>query len=92
MACTIQREVLGLEMDVLRLHAASLQRRGRQLGDIWKWAAPLGGLLMARRLRARRLPGMGSFKWVLAWKIAQWWWKRRREQAPAGTRTETAAT
>ena len=75
----LNRQVLRLECQQVRARACGLREHWRQ--NIWTWAAPVAGFLLARRLS--KTSGFFAKGSVLAVVLGKLWefWQQRREKA-----------
>jgi hypothetical protein len=76
----LNRLVLRLECQQMRTRASGLREHWRQ--NIWIWAAPVAGFLLARRLtKTSGLFAKGSLLAVALGKLWEFWQQRRQKAA-----------
>jgi hypothetical protein len=78
----LNRQVLRVEVSRLSFRARQFQSGFGWARSVWPWAASLGGLLLARKLKHGTTPLAKGAMWLstlrTAWKI----WTTLREQRP----------
>lgn len=78
--CELEREMVRVQVGVVKLHLSRAQDRLMRFPRAWKWLAPMAGLLVARRLRRSGKPRMAGrpMKWLIGYKLLDLWLHRRR--------------
>jgi hypothetical protein len=73
--CEVNRQVLGLEVEIIRLRIGQWKGGMSTLPDTWKLLAPLSGFLMAGRFKGKttRLLAIAAVGVVVATKLRGVW-------------------